>query len=211
MTVRFLGALLLLAGCFGGGETPFEEGLEPLETMAVEPPADLAETFELVTAEGDEFKWGHLRGYIHADMPTVWSAYQDADVVVDRRRVAEWTPRLDVEEGYDYSMAIDQVVEDTITVEYTITWRHGAVGDIEDPEKVSMRWQKTDGFGLIEILRGSVALLPTDDPNITEVQMIEHLQAPLTDLEEIEGLLTDVYADAVAFSHGEALQEFGEE
>jgi len=203
--------LLLLSACFGSRETPFEEGLEPLEEIAVEAPADLAETFVLRVEEGDEYKWGHLRGYVHADLPTVWAAYQDADVVTDRRRVREWTPRLNVEEGYDFSMAIDQVVEDTVTVEYTLTWRHGAVGDIDEPDKVSMRWQKTEGFGLIEILRGSVALLPTDDPDITEVQSIEHLQAPLTDVSEIEGLLSDVYNDVVAHAHGEDLPVYEQE
>lgn len=199
--------LTALATACGGRETPFEPGLEPLETLSLEAPADLEETFVLEVAEGDDYLWGHLRGYVHADLATVWAAYQEPDVVVDRRRVREWTPRFDVEEGYDFSMAIDQVVEDTVTVEYTLTWRHGAVGEVEAPEKVSMRWQKTEGFSLIDILRGSVVLLPTEEEGITEVQMIEHLKAPLTDTSEIEGLLVDVYGDVVAHSHGEELPE----
>ncbi|MFK7931691.1 MAG: hypothetical protein AB8H79_26160 [Myxococcota bacterium] len=203
---------IALAGCFGSTQTPFDEGVAPLEEMAVDAPEDLAERFNLRVEEGDEHIWGHLRGYIHADLNTVWDAFKDDEVAVNRRRVASWTAELDVEPEYDFSMAIDQVVEDTITIEYTIVWRHGAAGGTaQDPQKVSMRWQKTDGTSLIDKLAGSVALLPTDDPNITEVQMVEHLKAPLTGTEDVEGLLVDVFNDALLHAKGEPLPDLSDE
>lgn len=202
--------LLLLTACFGSGETPFDDGVEPLESMVVDPPADLAEDFVLHLEEGEDYTWGHLRGYIHGPLPQVWQSFQDDDVVVNRRRVAEWEARRDVETGFDFSMALDVLVEDIIDVEYTVTWRHGAIGEVEDPDKVSMRWQKTEGSTLIDLLEGSVLLLPTEDPDITEVQMIEHLKAPLTSPEEIEELLGDVWADARDRTHGRPLQTFDE-
>lgn len=202
--------LLLLSACFGSGETPFPDGVAPLEPMVIDPPADLAEDFVLHLEEGEEYTWGHLRGYIHGPLSRVWQAYQDDAVVVNRRRVARWEAREGVEPEYDFSMALDVLVEDIIDVEYTLNWRHGAVGPVEDPEKVSMRWQKTEGSNLIDLLEGSVLLLPTDDPDITEVQMIEHLKAPLTSPDEIEELLGDVYADARDHTHGRALQELGD-
>lgn len=200
-----------LNACGSGRDEDFEPGLEPLEPMQVdapEPGADgqLPQDFELQTGEADEgLLWGHLRGYVHAPLPLVWAAYQRADVVVDRRRVERFTARPDIEPEYDFSLAIDQVVRDILTVEYTLTWRHGAVGDPLEPDKVSMRWQKTDGTPLIDTLRGSVVLLPTDDPDITEIQSIEHLKAPRTDTDEIEGLLTDVWFDVIAAVEGEPL------
>ncbi|TVQ87481.1 MAG: hypothetical protein EA397_18000 [Deltaproteobacteria bacterium] len=202
-----------LAGCFGDSITAFPEGLEPLEELLFEPISLLDgvpdEGMELVTGRRDDgVLWGHLRGFVHAPLSEVWLAYQHPDVVVDRRRVHTYTPRLNVEEDYDFSMAIDQVVRDIITVEYTLTWRHGAVGEPEQPSKVAMRWQKTSGSNLIEILQGSVVLLPTPIEDITEVQSIEHLKAPLTSTDEIEGLLTDVWHDTLDFAHGRELQAF---
>lgn len=205
MDPRRLGILLLLLTACGRGETPFAPGLEPLQEMRIEAPAGLAETFTLHLEEEAEHLTGHLRGYVHADMVTVWRAYQEPDVVVNRRRMRSWEPTFNVEEGFDFSLSIELQVEDTVPVRWTETWRHGAVGAVDEPDKVSMRWQKTEGSNLIDLLRGSVALLPTDDPDITEVQMIEHLQVPLSDLAEVEGLLTDVYADVVAHSHGRPL------
>lgn len=203
---------LVLCACFGSGETPFDPGVEPLDEMAVEAPADLAETFNFVHGDDDGTLWGHLRGHVHADVPTVWDAFKNDTVVVNRRRVASWETRLDVEPEYDFSMALDQVVEDTITIEYTIVWRHGAAGGTDvAPEKVSMRWQKTSGSNLIDILQGSVVLLPTDDPAITEVQMVEQLKAPLTSVDDIEGLLVDVFNDVVAHAHGRELPDLDEE
>jgi hypothetical protein len=206
-------ALLCLAGCFGSRESDFAPGLEPLEEIRAPAPTSangsLPEAFELVLGQHDDgTNWGHLRGYVHAPMIDVWEAYQQADVVVDRRRVHTFTPRLGVEEEYDYSMAIDTVVRDIITVEYTVTWRHGAVGDELDPEKVAIRWQKTHGSPLIDTLRGSIVLLPTRFNSITEVHSIEHLKAPRTSTDDVEGLLSDVWADLIAYVHGRSLQSF---
>lgn len=201
---------LALTACFGSSFTEFPDGLEPLEEIAF-PARPMtegvpAEAMELVTGRNDDgVLWGHLRGYVHAPLDEVWLAYQQPEVVVDRRRVFAYTAREGVEPDYDFSMAIDQVVRDIITVEYTLTWRHGAVGDPADPDKVAMRWQKTSGSNLIEVLRGSVVLLPTGFDGITEVQSIEHLRAPLTSTDEIEGLLTDVWTDTLAFVHGQEL------
>lgn len=205
-------AATLLIAC-GGGEQPFEPGFEPLEDLRVEAPAadggTLPEAFAIATGTDDAgMHWGHLRGFVHGPLVDVWAAYQQADVVVDRRRVAEWGGTAVDEPDADFAQDIDHRVEDIITIEYVVRWRHAAVGDLDAPDKVSMRWQKTEGGALIETLRGSVALLPTDDPDITEVQSIEHLKAPRTGPEEVEGLLTDVWADVVAFTHGRPLPTF---
>lgn len=203
--------LLLCTACFGSSETPFREGLEPLEDMVVDAPADFVEDYATATGEADEWKWGQLRGYVHADLTDVWDAYKIDDVVVDRQRVTSWSSTTDVEPEFDFSMAIDHVVEDTVTVEYVVNWRHGgAGGTAEAPEKVSIRWQKTSGSDLITLLEGSVALLPTDEDRVVEVQMVEHLKAPLTNTDDILRLLEGIYADVVATVHGEPLPDYEE-
>jgi hypothetical protein len=177
--------------------------------MRAPAPAAIAEGYELVTGTFDDgMHWGHLRGYVRAPLTAVWGAYQQPDVVVDRRRVASWDGRLTADPDADFSQEIDHVVRDIVTLEYTLTWRHGAVGDPDAPAKVSMRWQKTHGSGLIDTLRGSVALFPTDDPAFVEVQSIEHLKAPRTSTDDIEGLLGDVWLDVVAWAHGRALPTY---
>jgi hypothetical protein len=212
---RWLVGGVVLAGCGVDPEAPFVDGLEPLEDMAVEAPAPvdgaLPEDFRLVVEEGPDHLWGHLRGYVHGDVAEVWAAYREPAVVTDRRRVAAWSARTDVDPRFDFSMDIDNRVEDLITVEYTLSWRHGAVGTVEAPEKVSMRWERTAGGALIRTLRGSVAVLPTEQEGVTEVQMVEHLAAPMTGPREIEGKLGDIYQDVVDTVHARELTEWAGE
>lgn len=205
-------ALVLLplsTGCFGQSITDFPPGFEPLEDLVIEAPGapgELPETFALALGTTDDnVHWGHLRGFVHGPIERVWAAYQQPDVIVDRRRVASFTATPDIEPELDFSLAIDQVVRDILTIEYRLVWRHGSAGDPDAPDKVAIRWQKTEGSALIDTLRGSVLLLPTHDPNITEVQSIEHLKAPRTSTDDVEGLLTDVWFDVVAATHGRAL------
>ena len=203
--------LLLCTGCFGSSETPFQPGLEPLDDMAVEAPDGFVEDYATTAGEGSDYNWAQLRGYVHADMADVWDAYKIDDVVVDRQRVASWSSTTGVEPEYDFSMAVDHVVEDTITLEYVVNWRHGvAAGTVDAPEKMSMRWQKTSGSDLINLLEGSVVLLETSEEGVVEVQMIEHLKAPLTGTEDILRLLEGIYVDVVATVHGEPLPEYDE-
>jgi hypothetical protein len=49
---------------------------------------------------------------------------------------------------------------------------------------------------------------PGEEEGWSQVQMIEHLKAPLTDPSEVEGLLTDMYWSVVAFVHDEPLPSY---
>jgi len=204
----------LCSGCFGTSLSDFPPGFEPLEESAVDAPGaagELPETFALALGTTDDnVHWGHLRGFVHGPLAAVWAAYQQPDVIVDRRRVAAYTATPDIEPDLDFSLAIDQVVRDILTIEYRLVWRHGAAGDPADPEKVAIRWQKTEGSALIDTLRGSVLLLPTDDPEITEIQSMQHLKAPRTSTDDVQGLLTDVWFDVVAATHGRALPTYAD-
>jgi hypothetical protein len=197
--------LAVLSACFGGGddETVFPAGLEPLEANKAEFPADGSETLALASGEGEEWDWTHARGYVHAPLALTWEALQQPEVDVDRRRVEEYEVTFDVEPDYSPSYRIDQKVVDIVTVEYSLTWRHGEV----EPGVAAVRWQKTEGSALIELLEGSITL--TGDEETTAIEIVEHLGSPAQDdIESMELYLTDLHASVVAYTNGEDLPTY---
>lgn len=196
---------LSTVACFGDEKTEFPAGLEPLEENRAEPPASQDEPYPeiLSVARGNgDFDWVHARAFVHAPLASTWEALRDIEVCVDDGRVDDWSVTWDVEEGYDYSYRIHNVAEDIITVEFDITWRHGAVeGSVDDPELVAIRYQKTNGTEFIDILRGSIVLRPVED-EVTELDMVEHLDGAAAGTPEIEAYFADLLADTLAFVHG---------
>jgi hypothetical protein len=204
--------LLLASGC-RAEETPFPVGMEPLEENTASCPDGSGsdpypEEIGLASGTGDDFYWAHGCAYLHFPAVDAWEAFQDPDVVVDRRRIAEWSAEYDVEQGYDYSMLVHHLVRDLITVEYDITWRHALVdGETTAPEIVAVRWQKTYGASIIHLLEGSAVLRAVDD-DVTRIELIEHLEAPREGPEALETFMTDLHADMVAFANGHDLPEY---
>ena len=139
-----LAAAVCVAGCFGEEQTPFPPGLEPLEAenlAAFPEPSEaqphpeqlvMARSFAPETVERTHSV--HARGYVRAPLVDVWEALRDPDVGADRRTFSEWSSTEGVEPDYDYSYVIHSVIENVITVEYDVTWRHGVVeGRLEAP------------------------------------------------------------------------------
>jgi len=203
---------LLALGCHDV-DTPFPEGMEPLEDNLASCPEGTGahpypEEIVLVSGTSEAFAWTHACAYVLAPAVDTWEALQQPDVVVDRRRVAEWSATFDVEEGYDFSMRIHQLVRDIITVEYDVTWRHVLVeGRTTAPEVLALRWQKTFGASVIDVLEGSAVVRAVDD-DVTELELIEHLHAPTQGSGTIESFLTDLHTDVVAWVNGEELPEY---
>jgi len=185
-------------------------GLEPLEdeNLASAPQGSSSEPYpeeiEIVTGDADDYAWAHARAYVHQDVATTWAAFANPDVVVDRRRVDEWTVADDVAD-YDVSFLIANTSHDIIDVEFDLTWIEGATaGSADDPEEVGIRWSKTGGSDLVKVLDGSAQLLPADD-GVTEVQLIEHLDTPGSGSEDIQAYFEDLYASVLASVAGEDL------
>lgn len=196
------------AGCFGNERTEFPPGLEPLEENTAPLPDPIEgdehpETIVYRTGERDNYSWAHGRGYIHASLGRTWEAFRDIEVVVDDPSVDSWSTTHDVEEGYDFSFRIRNVVNDIITVEFDITWRQSAVGGtVQSPEVVGIAYQKTWGTEFIELLRGTIVLRPVTS-DVTEVDMVEHLDGYGRDAATVVDYFDDVYRDAVAHVHAE--------
>lgn len=210
---------LVLSGCFGAAETPFPPGLEPLEATHLAPapePRDgdaYPEEIVLVRAQSElvaRTPAVHARGFVRAPIADVWAALRDPDVGADRRTFASWTVSQGVEEEYDFSYVIHSVIQNVITVEYDVTWRHGVVeGTVEAPTLVAARFQKTAGSTVITDLRASIVLYAREDEAtgeaVTEVEIIEYLQAIASGHANIEAFLQDMFAELVILSHGGGL------
>lgn len=197
---------LLLAGCFGNERTEFPPGLEPLEDNTAPAPEPIEgdaypEVVVYRTGEADGNHWAHGRGYVHASLARTWEAFRDIEVVVDDPAVDEWRVTYDVEEGYDFSFQIRNVVHDIITVEFDITWRESAVeGTVQEPELVAIAYQKTWGTEFIGLLRGTIQLRAVTS-DVTEVAMVEHLDGYGRDAETIKDYFDDVFRDTLTFVH----------
>lgn len=211
VTATLLGAAL--CGCFGNETTVFPDGLEPLEEVTVAAPEGLPddpypEQLNLVTGETARYDLVLARGYVQAPLADVFVAMTTPEVCVDRRAVDMFTITLDVEEGYDHSFRVRNVVEDIVTVEFDTTWRHSLIeGDQESPELVAGAWQKTWGTVFISLLRGSIVARPVDDAT-TEVEMVMHLDGDQGGVDPAVSFVTDYHSSIVAAVHGEPLPTY---
>lgn len=208
--------LLSMLACFGDEITPFPAGLEPLEDCSAGYPSasgsdDTPQGILTNSGQEEDWRWATGCGYLDADVATAWRAIQDEDVVTDRRKASQWERADDGHEpDYDVSFRVWTEVEDILTVDYTIDWRQGVwEGDAEAPESVVARWQKTDGIEIIELLEGSILLDATEDGG-SRIQVVEHLEAPGYDPEDLAQYIEDLHASIVAAAAGQALPAYEE-
>ncbi len=205
-------SLLLAVGCWGNKEIEFPEGLEPLEVNTAPWPeatgnSDYPEQIEVVTGDDDTL-WAHARGYVHADLGPTWEALRDPEVNADRRRLASWEVSYDVPQDYDYCYRIHVVVEDIVTLEWDIDWNHGVInGELDEPEAIGARWFKSEGSSLLDLQVGSIAAYQLDD-QVTALEIIYHLDAVATSEDDVREYVQDLYADVVAWVHGEPLPSY---
>ena len=202
-----LGALS--PGCLKDVETEFPDGMGPLDAVNLATfPSDDAETMSTTGEATEDWVSVHGRGYVHAPITAVWAALQDSAVDTDRRRVDEWLAEDLADDNVDRSYVIHTTVKELISVDYDLTWRHSVVeGTATEPEVVAIRWQKTFGAAIIEVIEGSITLRNAGD-ELVEIEVIEHLGAPNQNAEDIELFIVDLHADAVAFSKDLPLPEF---
>jgi hypothetical protein len=163
------------------------------------------------TGERDDgLFWLHGRGVVHASVSDVIAALADPRVVTDRRGVTRFTTEFDVEEGYDVSFATLNTTVDILTVEWTLTWRGLVVqGDMDDPEVFAMRYQKTDGAAILDVMQGSIIATALTN-NRTELELIEHLKAPLTSDTDLLCYQQDLFDEVVLTTRGDDLPEYTE-
>lgn len=206
--------ILLCSACQRDVKTPFPEGLEPLEDMAVDPPAgaDFPETTTNVVGETDDYVWAHVRGYLHADLTDVWElARTDGEAMADRRGLDDIATEYGVEEELGLSYVNTVTVNDIITLVWDNTHRGDlAAGDAAEPERYAIRFQKTDGSSLIDLLEGSLVLEHVED-GITEFQFIEHLKAPQTSPDDPLAYGEDLHETLAVMLAGDPMPDWTEQ
>ncbi len=73
--------------------------------------------------------------------------------------------------------------------------------------RVVARCNKTDGTAVIDLLAGSVVLEQVT-PEVTSIELQEHLRATLRDEQTIAAYLTDLYDETALATHGEPLPNY---
>ncbi len=194
---------VVLAGCQDDIATPFPEGLEPLDddanAGAIEAPMD--EDLVTTAVDDDGFVKVYGKGYLFASLAEVWAATQVPEALIARCNTNAQTIVQVPDEMFTLSFDVSYRVDNILTVEWTDRWRGEYVGD----SRVMLKHQKIMGSDFIDISRGTIQLLETDDENITEIQFVEHLQAISGGIDEVVKGTVDTYAAIRAVVHGEPI------
>ena len=202
--------MVLLFAC--SAETPIDSGdgtaLTPFDAHEIEAPSDADDPYPersaLVSGSSDDYDWAVLRGWVKVAAVDVWPVLTEPDVGVNRRDVASWTVSEVSDADADVSYVVTEVVEDPITVDFDLTWRHDQA---EDPAGGSVSvWSKTAGTEFITDISGSIVATGHDD--VVDFLVVFHLATIDSGPEEAEAFVTDFYASVLAVAHGEALPTY---
>ncbi|HTR54153.1 MAG TPA: hypothetical protein VMJ10_25850 [Kofleriaceae bacterium] len=203
VAVRWLAAATLVAACQHNINTPFPSGLEPLEADMASCPTDMTTEMISITSTDSDYIRVYGCGYVQLAPAVVWPATHSPDPNVAICSTTSHTVDIDNQPQYEYSFLVHYEVDNVLTVTWDDQWRMGLIEGTEDAPTLGMiKHQKTDGSSFITLSEGTIQVLATDDPDVTELDFVEHLnavEASTTDV--IEGV-THNYNSLVAVSHG---------
>jgi hypothetical protein len=201
VNVAIAALVLLLAACQDNVATPFPAGLEPLDDNRVGDTDDRSEVLRHQTVSDDPISV-HGRGYVLTSPGALWALTKEPTAMVarcstDEQMIAE------TDEGYEYSFSVHYIVRDILTVEWDDHWRYGVIeGSIDAPRLGMIRHQKTQGSDFITVSEGTVQVLATDDPEVSELAFVEHLEAVSGSAGDVLAGMQDNYDRLVALAHG---------
>lgn len=196
-------ALTTAVGCQGNVTTLFPAGLEPLEDNPV--PDATGEPTETLREQTRNDAYVHVygRGFIFATPAGVWQAAHDPDAMVARCSTTEQHVTMAEDPAYEYMFSVHYVVRTILTVEWDDEWRYGVIEGMPDAPRLGMiKHQKTQGSGFINLSEGTVQIVTTDDPQVTEIAFVEHLDAISGSTSDVVTGMRDNYARLLASVHG---------
>lgn len=196
-------ALVSLSGCQDDVATPFPPGLEPLEDNRV-PDATGVPTETLRSTQGSsgDTDQTHGRGFVFVDPATLWALTKDPLAMVARCRTDAQTVTPGADPAYELDYVVHYTVNEILTVEWDDQWRYGIIEGTPDAPVLGMiRHQKIQGSDFINVSEGTIQVLATDDPNISEVAFVEHLDAISGNADDLLEGMQDNYARLVALAH----------
>ena len=199
-------AIVVVAACQHSTTTPFPAGLEPLEDNIV--PEQMTGPYaEMLTTASTDSDYIRIygRGYVLLPPAVVWAATKTptADVALCSTNQQNVTP--DDQPQYEFSFVVAYVVNNILTVQWDDQWRFGTIdGTIDDPLLGMIKHQKIDGSSFITLSEGTIQLTPTptDDPNVTELAFVEHLNAVGGGVDDVVEGVQHNFDSLVAVAHG---------
>ena len=197
--MKLAAVLLLLAACQDDILTPFPPGLEPLEDNLVSPLPDgpFDETLRFKTTDTDILRI-YARGFVQLPLDSVWAVAKSPTPNVSTCRTDERIVTEANEPQYEYSFLVHYIVHDILTVEWDDQWRFGLV-----TEKLGMiHHQKIQGSDFVRLSEGTIQVLATSDPNVTELAFVEHLDATSATTSDVTQGVQHNYDALVATAHG---------
>jgi hypothetical protein len=132
---------------------------------------------------------------------TIFGVYIFAGALITSHAVL-----ADNDPAYELSYLVHYFVDDILNVEWDDQWRGDVVeGTVEAPTLVMIKDQKVEGSEFITTSEGTVALFATDDPAITEVRFVEHLDALMASEGDVIDGTQSNYDRMLAAVHGQPL------
>jgi len=196
---RCLLAALALTACQDDVSTPFPMGLEPLEANPIAPLPDgpFDEGLRMQTSD-QPYIHVYGRGFVRVPHDMMWAAIESPDPNVSTCKTDEQLVTLADEPQYELSFVVHYIVHDILTVEWDDRWRFGTI----DAELGMVRHQKTQGSDFITLSEGTIQVLATADPDVTELAFVEHLDSVgATTADVVQGVQHN-YDSLVAVAHG---------
>jgi hypothetical protein len=190
---------LVLAGCQDDVATPFPPGLEPFEDMpiAAQPDGPFAEGIRIKSSDGDVIRV-YGRGFVTVPVDTMWAAAKSPIPNVSACKTSEAQVTEANQPQYEYSFLIHYIVHDILTVEWDDQWRFGRITD----ELGMIKHQKVQGSDFIDLSEGTIQVLATSDPGVSELLFVEHLDAIMAGTGDVETGVRHNYDALVATAHG---------
>jgi hypothetical protein len=197
--MKLAAVLVVLAACQDDIATPFPPGLEPLEDNAVaaQPDGPFDETLRFKTSDTD-FIRVYARGFVRLPLTTLWAAAKSSTPNVSTCRTDERIVTEANEPQYEYSFLVHYIVHDVLTVEWDDQWRFGLVTD----DLAMIRHQKIQGSDFIPLSEGTIQVLATSDPDVSELAFVEHLDATTATTSDVTQGVQHNYDALVAVAHG---------
>ncbi|HSD88973.1 MAG TPA: hypothetical protein VLB44_15705 [Kofleriaceae bacterium] len=193
---------LSVVACQDDISTPFPPGLEPLEDnkIAATPNGPFTEGLRIESSNNDYIRV-YARGFVTVPMATMWAMAKSPAPNVSTCSTTEQIVTENDEPQYEYSFVIHYIVRDIVTVEWDDQWRFGAITDDLD----QIKHQKVQGSDYITLSEGTIQVLSTSDPGVSELSFVEHLDAFSASAADVVQGVQHNYDALVAAAHGAAI------
>lgn len=199
---RWCALAIVLAACQDDIATVFPPGLSPFDDDAEVLALADAPREQLVTSSRDsDFVRVYGRGFVFAAPADLYAAAHDPAVMIAVCQTTTQTVTLDNDPAYELSFLVHYFVDEIVNVEWDDQWR----GAMVDATLAIEKHQKVQGSDFITLSEGTVELVATADPGVTELRFVEHLDAISASAADVIAGMQHNYDALLAVGHGMAI------